>query len=127
TEELIFVLFFTISAMHLNFAALSGGLGFVALFVLFRAAGKFAGTFLGAALSGAPRKVRRYTAFGLLPQGGIVIGLALMIRGNPEFAPIADTFIGIVIGATVIHELIGPVMAKLALNRSGEIGVEKRK
>ena len=127
TEELIFVLFFTISAMHLNFAALSGGLGFVVLFVLFRAAGKFAGTFLGAAVSGAPRKVRRYAAFGLLPQGGIVIGLALMIRGSPEFAPIADTFIGIVIGATVLHELIGPVMAKLALIRSGEIGVEKRR
>ncbi|MCF8112138.1 MAG: cation:proton antiporter [Desulfobacteraceae bacterium] len=121
TEELIFVLFFTISAMHLNFDALSGALGFVVLFVLFRAAGKFAGTSVGATLSGASGKVRRYTAFGLLPQGGIVIGLALMIRGKPEFAPIADTFIGIVIGATVIHELIGPVMAKLALSRSGEI------
>ena len=78
----------------------------------------------GATLSGAPQKVRRYTAFGLLPQGGIVIGLALMIRGKPQFAPVADTFIGIVIGATVLHELIGPVMAKLALRRSGELDVE---
>jgi len=47
-----------------------------------------------------------------------------MIRGKPEFAPVADTFIGIVIGATVLHELIGPIMAKLALSRSGELGVE---
>jgi Kef-type K+ transport system membrane component KefB len=125
TEELIFVLFFTISAMHLNFTAFSAGVaGFVVLFVIFRAAGKFAGTFVGAAISGAPQKVRRYTAFGLLPQGGIVIGLALMIRGKPEFAPLADTFIGIVIGAAVLHELIGPVMAKLALSRSGELGAD---
>jgi len=125
TEELIFVLFFTLSAMHLNFAAFSAGVvSLVVLFVIFRAAGKFAGTFVGATLAGASQKVRRYTAFGLLPQGGIVIGLALMIRGKPEFAPVADTFIGIVIGATVLHELIGPVMAKLALSRSGELGAE---
>lgn len=128
TEELIFLLFFTISAMHLNFSALSAEIaGFIALFVIFRAAGKFAGTFVGGTLSGASKTVRRYTAFGLLPQGGIVIGLALMIRGKPEFAPIADAFIGIVIGATVLHELIGPVMAKMALKRSGEIDAKERK
>lgn len=122
TEELIFVLFFTISGMHLNFAALSGAFSFVFLFVVFRTAGKFAGTLLGAVITGAPSHVKHYTAFCLLPQGGIVIGLALMIRGRPEFAPIADAVIGVVIGATVVHELIGPVTAKLGLARAGEMG-----
>ena len=126
TEELVFVLFFTLSGMQLNFEALRGSLVFVAVFVILRALGKTAGTALGAAIGQAPAKVRKYTALGLLPQGGIVIGLALMIKANPAFASIADSVVGIVIGATVIHELIGPVAAEIALTRAGEIDTRKR-
>lgn len=121
TEELIFVLFFTLSGMHLNYGALFGAVGFTLVYVLSRAAGKIAGTRLAARLTGAPPAVRRHAAYGLIPQGGIVIGLALMIRARPGFEPFADSLIGIVIGATVIHELVGPVLSKMALARAGEI------
>ncbi|NDY43021.1 sodium:proton exchanger [Dissulfurirhabdus thermomarina] len=121
TEELVFVLFFTLSGMHLDFGALAAGPVLVVLFVVARAAGKFGGAALGARLSGAPEKVRRYVAPGLIPQGGIVIGLALMMRGEPAFAPVADTLISVVIGATVIHEIAGPALAGLALRKAGEI------
>ncbi len=121
TEELIFVLFFTLSGMHLNYTALFGALGFTLVYVLSRATGKIAGTRLAARLTGAPVTVRRHAAFGLIPQGGIVIGLALMIRSYPGFEAFADSLIGIVIGATVIHELVGPVLSKMALARAGEI------
>ena len=121
TEELIFVLFFTLSGMHLNFSTLSGLYFFIFLFVLFRSIGKFTGTIIGASISRASIKVKRYTAFGLIPQGGIVIGLALMIKANNAFDSISDSVIGIIIGATVIHEIIGPIMAKIALKKAGEI------
>jgi CBS domain-containing protein len=65
--------------------------------------------------------VRRYTGLGLIPQGGIVIGLALMVQANPAFSEISDSIINIVIGATVIHELVGPITVKLGLRLSGEI------
>jgi len=57
----------------------------------------------------------------LIPQGGIVIGLALLIRQNSAFSSFSDIVISIVIGATVIHEFVGPIFAKLALMKAGEI------
>ena len=51
TDELIFVYFFTVSAMQLNFKALSGSLLTVALFILFRSCGKMCGTIIGGTIS----------------------------------------------------------------------------
>jgi Kef-type K+ transport system membrane component KefB len=127
TEELIFVLFFTLSGMYLNFAAVSGAYVLVFFFVFFRGIGKLIGTMLGASISNASKEVRRYAALGLIPQGGIVIGLALMIRNNPALSAISDALIGIIIGATVIHELIGPVASKTALLKAGEIRLQNVK
>jgi Kef-type K+ transport system membrane component KefB len=121
TEELIFVLFFTISGMHLNFGVLFSSMTLVGAFVLFRAAGKFSGTMLGAALGGAHPKVRRFAAGGLIPQGGIVIGLALLLRQREGFERISQVVINVILGATVIHELVGPVLAHWALKAAGEI------
>ena len=119
TEQLIFVLFFTISGMHLDVTVLADYSMLVLFFILFRAIGKYTGTRIGAGKS--PAEVKKYTAGGLIPQGGIVIGLALMINQNPDFSSIVDPFINIILGATVIHELIGPVVAKFSLRRAGEI------
>jgi len=121
TEELIFVFFFTLSGMHLDFSVLSRSLGLVALFVALRAAGKLFGAFAGASLASAPRKVKHYAALGLIPQGGIVIGLALLVKANPAFAGWSDVLVGVVIGATVLHELIGPILSRAALKMAGEI------
>lgn len=121
TEELIFVLFFTLSGMRLSLEALLGSAGLVAAFVALRAGGKVFGTQLGAWLGRGPPTVGRYAGLGLLPQGGIVIGLALTAAGEPGFAPLAPTLLGIVIGATVIHEFVGPVLARMALGRAGEL------
>ncbi|MFQ6051768.1 MAG: cation:proton antiporter [Candidatus Hydrothermarchaeota archaeon] len=121
TEELIFVLFFTLSGMHLNFSVLSTSYMLVLAFVFFRALGKISGTMIGASVSKSSEVIKRYTAGGLIPQGGIVIGLALMIKQNPAFDVISDVIISIIIGATIIHELIGPISAKMALRKAGEI------
>ena len=121
TDELIFVVFFTISGMYLDFSVLASCFGLVLLFVLFRDAGKILGTWTGAVISKAPPKIKKYTAGGLIPQGGIVIGLALVIRQNSIFSNFSDIVISIIIGATVIHEFVGPIFIKLALMKAGEI------
>lgn len=121
TEELIFVLFFTLSGMHLNFSVLSTSYLLVIFFILFRVLGKFSGTFLGATISKSSPEIKKYTANGLIPQGGIVIGLALMIKQDPSFDAISDVLITVIIGATIIHELIGPILSKMALKKAGEI------
>lgn len=125
TEELIFVLFFTISAMHLDLGVLTSNWLFILLFVVFRASGKFAGTLLGGKLSNASPAIQKFTVGGLVPQGGIVIGLALVIKQNTELSAMSDVILNVVIGATIIHEVIGPLVSKFALQRAGEITVRK--
>ena len=122
TEELILVLFFTISGMHLNFSVIANNWALIILFVLFRTFGKYLGVVTGSFVSKAPKKIKRYVAGGLIPQGGIVVGLALLIRQNSMFSSFSDILLNIVIGATVIHELIGPICAKISIVKAGEIG-----
>jgi len=64
--------------------------------------------------------VRKYAGWGLIPQGGIVIGLALLVRQEAALSGISHILLNVIIGATVIHELIGPMTAKIAIVKSGE-------
>ncbi|MFW6128358.1 MAG: cation:proton antiporter, partial [Halobacteriota archaeon] len=121
TEELIFVFFFTLSGMHLDFGVLTSSYLLIIFFVVFRAFGKFIGTFTGAHTSRSPYKVKKYVAGGLIPQGGVVIGLALLLKQKYAFDEISNIVISVIIGATIVHEFIGPVLAKIALTRAGEI------
>lgn len=121
TEELIFVIFFTLSGLHLELSALAGSFGIIIIYVIGRSAGKFTGIYTGAKLTKAPDVIRKYAFGGLFPQGGIVIGLALIIGTEPIFEPYASTIIGVVIGSAVIHELLGPVLARISLKKAGEI------
>ncbi|MBN1283306.1 MAG: sodium:proton exchanger, partial [Proteobacteria bacterium] len=121
-EEMIFVLFFTLSGMYLDFGVLATSAILVALYAFWRTAGKFAGTWIGAGIGGASAPVKRYTALGLIPAGGIIIGLALLLKQNPAFDRFADIVINVIIGATVIHELAGPILVQYAFRKSGETG-----
>ena len=126
TEELIFVLFFTISAMHLNFSVMVSNYLFIIIFIVFRSIGKFSGTIVGGKISKSSLSVQKYTGGGLIPQGGIVIGLALVIKQNPAFNSISDIILNVIIGATIIHEILGPVISKFALEKAGEITLNKK-
>ena len=119
-EPIIFIVFFTVSGMLLDVKVLIRYLPVVLVFVAFRTVGKLAGAYLGARLGRASRAVRRYAGWGLIPQGGIVIGLALLVQQETALASISNILLNVVIGATVIHELIGPLTAKLAIVKSGE-------
>lgn len=121
TEELVFVIFFTLSGMQLNFSVFSKVAVFVIVFAILRFAGKYSGSVFGAFLAKTDSKVRNLTSLGLVPYGGIVVGLALLIKQNPAFDSFSDIILSIIIGSTVIHELIGPVLAEVAFKRAGEI------
>lgn len=126
TEELIFVLFFTISAMHLDFSVMASHALLILMFILFRTIGKLSGTIVGGKLSKASLPVKKYTAGGLISQGGIVIGLALVIGQNPAFGSIADIILNVIIGATIVHEIVGPVASKFVLGKAGEIALNTK-
>lgn len=119
-ERPFLVVFFVATGAALDPASLPAvgwlGLGYLTL----RVVGRIAGGWLGALLGGATPAARRWTGVSLLPQAGVALGVALVAaERRPE---LADTLLAVVIGATVVFELIGPVIARTALIRTGEAG-----
>ena len=121
TDELIFVIFFSLSGLHLQLSSLTGSFLIIAIFIVARALGKFTGIYVGAVQFKTDPKIKKYTAGGLIPQGGIVIGLALLLMKNEVYHSISSLTIGIVIGATLIHEITGPIFSRMSLKKAGEI------
>lgn len=89
------------------------------LYIVFRVLGKFAGVRLGAWKSHADKRVGKYLAWGLVPQAGVALGVALSAKTlYPRYGEIIFTTIA---ATTVIYELIGPLCAKYGLKKAGEI------
>jgi Kef-type K+ transport system membrane component KefB len=64
-------------------------------------------------------RLGRYLWMGLISQAGVTFGLAALIsRTFPDFGPQVEVLIVAMITA---HELIGPVLTRRALQRSGEV------
>ncbi|MGM0599550.1 MAG: cation:proton antiporter [Candidatus Rifleibacteriota bacterium] len=121
TEELIFLFFFLLSGLHLNIRAIPQTALLILFFVVFRALGKFAGAAIGGRIVNASKNVKKYTGPSLLPQAGIAIGLVLSIYKQKGFLEISDLLLATVMGATIINELIGPLVTKYSLLKSGDI------
>lgn len=120
-EELVFILFFVVSCMHLDLNGLKAGLLFIPFFIALRAAGKILGIRLGCNLINAPETLSCFVPLGLIPQGGIVVGLALLMRQHHLLGDMGPIVLGIIIGATIVHELVGPLLARRTLTKAGEI------
>jgi Kef-type K+ transport system membrane component KefB len=120
-EETVFVIFFVIAGANLQLNILKSLFWVVLIFVVLRTVGKFTGTFLGGVISKAQANVRKYTAFGLIPQGGIVVGLALVVTQDPTFSPISLPLLNLILGTTVLHEFVGPLFTEIALKKAKEV------
>ncbi len=115
----LFLLFFVLSGANLNLSVLPQ-VGLVGCcYVLARAIGKALGATMGAAVEKCDRNIIRYLGLTLIPQAGVAIGMARMSMGDlPAYA---DTINAVVLSGTLIYELVGPVITKIALTKAGEI------
>ena len=93
----------------------------ILIFVVLRTIGKIYGATVGGMITGAEKPIRKYTGGGLIPQAGIVIGLVLIIYQREEFSAFSGILLTTIMGATVVHEIIGPIAAKYFLSKAGEI------
>ncbi len=120
----IFMLFFFLSGADLDISLLPT-IGFVGvLYVVARVVGKWVGALTGATICHSPPTVRKYLGFALIPQAGVAIGLATVSMSVvPEHGAAIRT---IILCGTVIYELVGPVVTKLALKKAGEIVSDKK-
>jgi Kef-type K+ transport system membrane component KefB len=118
TDPPFYAIFFVLAGADLDLSLVPamGLLGGV--YVVGRAAGKFAGVSIGARRMNLHPMVQRWLGFTLLAQAGLAVGITLAIgRRFPDLAPVITT---VVFSSVVIYELVGPLSARFALMRSGE-------
>jgi Kef-type K+ transport system membrane component KefB len=114
----VYLLFFTISGMHLELGVIReiGITGVVYIFA--RTVGKIGGAYIGSRLTKSSPKVRHFLGFGLLPQAGVAIGLAVI--ASEKFPEYGTTITNMVMLAVFFYEIVGPFVTKSVLIKSGE-------
>jgi hypothetical protein len=76
------------------------------------------GAWLGGALCRDDPAQRWWMGLAMLPQAGVALGMALVAM--QRLPALGEIILPVVVGASVIFELVGPVLTRLALHRVGE-------
>ncbi len=121
----VFMIFFAISGAGFEVSALPkiGLIGLV--YVVMRVIGKIVGSWLGGKLTKQEDKICKYLGATLMPQAGVALGLIVVAEGLiPKYAP---QIRAVILCSTFIYSIIGPVAAKLALEKAGEIVIDPKK
>jgi len=119
-EELVFIIFFTLAGAHFKLSVFMQGVDLVIIYVFARVIGKMLGIYIAARVVSAPETVRQYLGFGVVPQAGIAIGLALALLNRPELQDIALLVLNVILASTLIYEIVGPMATRYALVKAGE-------
>ncbi len=112
------ILFFVLAGAALQLGSLQT-IGFIGLaYVVLRTGSRLVGGWLGAMLAEADPIYRRWIGLALIPQAGVALGMALVASNH--LPDLKQSLMAIVIGTTVVFELVGPVLTQLALTKVGE-------
>ena len=120
----LFIIFFVVSGAELKLSVFADvaviliGL----LFIIFRSAGKYIGTYFSASAMHCDENTKKHLGITLLPQAGVALGMSVtaMQLGGEDGLLIRN----IVLFAVLIYELVGPLLTKNALMKAGEIETE---
>ncbi|HET9424966.1 MAG TPA: hypothetical protein VFO55_06295, partial [Gemmatimonadaceae bacterium] len=114
----VFVVFFALAGAELVPESIVATWYFVVPVVLVRIAGIRLGTHLGGRWANAPHE-GRYVWMGLVSQAGVAIGLATAVaQAYPHRGGQLKT---VFLAVIAINEILGPILFRLALSRTGEI------
>jgi Kef-type K+ transport system membrane component KefB len=116
---IFYILFFTLAGASLDVKILYS-VGLIGIFyILARGLGKMLGAFIGAKAVKADKNIQKYLGLALLPQGGISIGLSVIVMQElPQYATLITT---IIMASVLVYETFGPLFAKISIEKSGEI------
>jgi PTS system fructose-specific IIC component len=129
-EPAILAVFFTLAGMELDFSLIEAAGVAGAVFFVARLAGKLLSVRAAMTLAGATEKVRTYLGMALLPQAGLAIGLVLIVQDDPTLQDrqqMLHLLLAIVLGVVTLNEIVGPILTKIALERSGDAGRDRRR
>ncbi len=126
----IMVLFFVLVGAQLEVTSVPLWLvGLVVVYIIVRAVGKMIGAYAGGALSNSTASVKRYTGMALQTQGAVAVGLSIMAVHRLGDVPwtagglgLGQIIIFCATASTLIVDIIGPPLVKLATSLGGEVG-----
>ena len=134
----LFTLFFVLSGASLavsatsilessNVATLVAALVIFIAYIITRSVGKYFGAFIGSAITRQEPVIKKYLGLTLLPQAGVAIGMANQISGMEAFKVdnIGNIIVTVVLCATLVYELVGPLITKWSLSKAHEIPSEE--
>lgn len=116
----VLVLFFVLSGAELELGVLAkaSSVAIGLAYILFRSLGKYVGARESARLMHCDKKVVDYLGITLLPQAGVALGMCVTASQLPGDGTLIRN---IVLFAVLNYELVGPVLTKWALTKSGDI------
>jgi len=119
----LLALFFVISGAELELSVFKDVfiIGVGAVYILTRCLGKYFGARISAGWMKCSEKVRKYLGITLFPQAGVALGMCTIAMSLGEQG---RTIRNITLFAILIYEMVGPLMTRDALMKSGDI-VEK--
>ncbi len=123
----IYVWFFVLIGSRFAPKVIWTYLPIVIFYIIASMIGKYSGAWLGGTVAKAPEKTRKYLGFTLLSQAGVAIGLSLAAAQYLEAEGYIEQSVQITSVMTVttfIIMLIGPVLVKHGLVKSGETRVK---
>lgn len=128
----LYMLFFVISGANLNitiFASKDALLVIIIalVYIVARSLGKYLGAFSSSKITNSEPTVQKYLGFTLFPQAGVAIGLATTASqtlAKAGYEKESSIILAVILTATIVYELVGPLITKIALYKAGEIQKE---
>ena len=124
----LFIIFFVLSGAELDLEVFANLIivliGIV--YLIFRSAGKYTGALLSSKMAKCDDNIVKYLGITLLPQAGVALGMADMVKDYAGFdgTNIATIVMSITLFAVLIYEIVGPTLTKIALTKAGDINPE---
>lgn len=117
----LFVLFFVLSGAELEFDVFSNVMVIIVgvVYILTRAAGKMIGAAVSAKATKCEPNIVKYLGITLLPQAGVALGMSLIAAES--LGEVGSMVRNITLFAVLVYELVGPMLTKIALTKSGDI------
>lgn len=107
------ILFFLLAgaSLYIDKLLVVGWIGVV--YIIARMAGGYGGARIAGRLVGAEPVVQRWIGLCLFPQAGVALGMALLV--SQRFPELGGVVLPVIIGSTVIFEIVGPVITRRVL------------
>jgi Kef-type K+ transport system membrane component KefB len=118
TGGIVYVIFFATAGAHLDVPQLERFWPVTLLLCAARAAVTIVGSRVAARLAHDPPEIAKWGWTPLISQAGLALGLAALVEKT--FPIYGAGFAALAVSAVAVNEMVGPILFKLALDRTGE-------